>query len=147
MHVDDLPFTNWGYTRVMNNVFHIIAHKTSNVMGSSWAFIVALLIVIGWAVTGPWFGYSDTWQLFINTGTTVLTFLMVFLIQNTQNRDAHAVHLKLDELIKASGPARNLLIDIEDMEDDEIEKFASEFHKIRERRAVRRQQHHQPHQV
>ncbi|MBX4191956.1 low affinity iron permease family protein [Candidatus Parcubacteria bacterium] len=131
----------------MNNVFHFIAHKTSNIMGSSWAFIVALAIVVGWAITGPWFGYSDTWQLFINTGTTVLTFLMVFLIQNTQNRDAHAVHLKLDELIKAIGPARNRLIDIEDMEDEELEKFELEFKKLRERLDARKRpsQHQHPH--
>ncbi len=96
-------------------------------MGTPSAFIVSVGIVILWAVTGPFFDYSDTWQLIINTGTTVLTFLMVFLIQNTQNRDAHAIHLKLDEIIRAIDPARNQLIDIEEMEDKELDILQSEF--------------------
>lgn len=110
-------------------------------MGSSWAFVVAILVVVGWALAGRWFEFSDTWQLFINTGTTILTFLMVFLIQNTQNRDAKAIHLKLDELIRASRPARNLLIDVEDMDDDELDRFAQEFHKVRTIREEVRHRH------
>ena len=86
----------------MNEFFRKFAHKTSELVGSAWAFIVAAVVIVVWAVTGPVFHYSDTWQLVINTGTTIITFLMVFLIQNTQNRDAKGIHLKLDELIKAT---------------------------------------------
>src|SRR6476620_1245353 len=82
----------------IRDAFGVFARKTSNILGSAWAFVIALLIIVVWAATGPTFHYSDTWQLIINTGTTIVTFLMVFLIQNTQNRDAKAVHLKLDEL-------------------------------------------------
>src|SRR3989338_5651456 len=82
----------------MKGIFHKIAHRTSIIVGSPVAFILALLVVLAWAVAGPYFGYSDTWQLVINTGTTVLTFLIIFLVQNTQNRDAQAMNLKLEEL-------------------------------------------------
>src|SRR3989344_7568684 len=107
----------------MNEFFHKIAHKTSELVGSPWAFILALALIVFWWLLGPAFRYSDSWQLIINTGTTILTFLMVFLIQNTQNRDAKALHLKLDELIKASGPARNELIDIEEDMDDKLSEL------------------------
>jgi low affinity Fe/Cu permease len=117
----------------MQDLFRRIAHKASETLGSSWAFIAALLLIVGWAVSGPIFNFSNTWQLFINTGTTVLTFLMVFLIQNTQNRDAHALHLKLDELIRSIHTARNSLIDIEKMSDDELEKLTKEFETLRAR--------------
>ncbi len=100
-------------------------------MGSGWAFVVATLVVIVWAVVGPIFNFSTTWQLFINTTTTILTFLMVFLIQNTQNRDAHAIQLKLDELIKATDPARNELIDIEEDVEDKLRELDEEFKKVR----------------
>ena len=96
----------------IRDAFGVFARKTSTVLGSAWAFVCAILIIVVWAITGPTFHYSDTWQLIINTGTTIVTFLMVFLIQNTQNRDAKAVHLKLDELIRALGPARNKLVDL-----------------------------------
>jgi low affinity Fe/Cu permease len=99
-------------------------------MGTPWAFLVAVIVVLVWVATGPLFGYSDTWQLVINTGTTIVTFLMVFLIQNTQNRDAQAIHLKLDELIHAVKHARNELVDIEDMSDEEIQQLAEEFKKL-----------------
>jgi low affinity Fe/Cu permease len=89
------------------------------------------LIIIGWAISGPFLGFSDTWQLAVNTGTTILTFLMVFLIQNTQNRDAHAIHLKLDELIKAQKEARNTLIDVEDLTDEQLDTLQKEFEKFR----------------
>ena len=92
---------------------------------------LALAIIVVWAITGPTFGFSDTWQLIINTGTTIVTFLMVFLIQNTQNRDAKAVHLKLDELIRALGPARNKLVDLEKLSDDDLKKLEKEFEKLR----------------
>jgi low affinity Fe/Cu permease len=117
----------------VRDAFGIFARKTSNILGSAWAFVVALLIIVVWAVTGPTFHYSDTWQLIINTGTTIVTFLMVFLIQNTQNRDAKAVHLKLDELIRALGPARNKLVDLEKLSDDELKALEREFEKLREK--------------
>ena len=115
----------------VRDAFGVFARKTSNVLGSAWAFVCALLIIVVWALTGPTFHYSDTWQLIINTGTTIVTFLMVFLIQNTQNRDAKAVHLKLDELIRAVGPARNKLVDLEKLSDDELKKLEGEFEKVR----------------
>ena len=96
-------------------------------VGSPGAFLLAITVLVAWAVTGPLFGFSDTWQLVINTGTTIVTFLMVFLIQNTQNRDAKAMHLKLDELIRATRGARNALVDLEDLSDDELARLAEEF--------------------
>jgi low affinity Fe/Cu permease len=101
------------------------------VLGNAWAFVAAILVIMIWGMTGPTFHYSDTWQLIINTGTTIVTFLMVFLIQNTQNRDAKAVHLKLDELIRALGGARNQLVDLEKLSDDELKKLEGEFEKLR----------------
>jgi low affinity Fe/Cu permease len=117
----------------IRDAFGVFARKTSAVLGSAWAFVCALLIIAVWALTGPTFHYSDTWQLIINTGTTIVTFLMVFLIQNTQNRDAKAVHLKLDELIRALGPARNKLVDLEKLSDDDLKKLESEFEKLRKK--------------
>src|SRR5205809_6193630 len=102
----------------MNDLFRKFAHRISQSFGSPWAFVVAVLIIIVWAATGPIFKYSDTWQLDINTGTTIITFLMVFLIQNTQNRDAKSIHLKLDELIKGVRVARTKLVDLEDLSDE-----------------------------
>jgi low affinity Fe/Cu permease len=116
----------------MNDIFHRIANKVSNLMGSSWAFIVALLVILAWALTGPIFNYSDTWQLVINTSTTIITFLMVFLIQNTQNRDAKAIHLKLDELVKGVKGARNLLVNVEELSDEQLEELHKEFHELHE---------------
>lgn len=117
----------------MKDLFHIIAQKTSEIAGSAGAFVVAIAVILAWAVTGPIFGYSDTWQLAINTGTTIVTFLIVFLIQNTQNRDAKAMHLKLDELIRATKNARNRLVDLEDLSEDEIKELELEFQKIHKR--------------
>ncbi len=108
-------------------------------MGSPWAFVAAGLVVILWAISGPLFNFSDSWQLVINTGTTILTFLMVFLIQNTQNRDAHAIHLKLDELIKAQKEARDQLIDVEDLTDEQLDALQSEFVKFRKESSDQRQ--------
>jgi low affinity Fe/Cu permease len=117
----------------IRDAFGVFARKTSNILGSPWAFVMALLVIVVWAITGPTFHYSDTWQLIINTGTTIVTFLMVFLIQNTQNRDAKAVHLKLDELIRALGPARNRLVDLEKLSDDELKALETEFEKLRKK--------------
>ena len=114
----------------MNELFRKFSQKTSQAMGSSWSFILAVLIILIWALTGPVFKFSDTWQLVINTGTTIITFLMVFLIQNTQNRDAKAIHLKLDELIKSAKGARNKLVNLEDLSDEEMEKLVAEFKKL-----------------
>jgi len=98
-------------------------------LGSAWAFAGAVLVI--WIFTGPTFHFSDTWQLIINTATTIITFLMVFLIQNTQNRDAKAVHLKLDELIRAIKDARNELVDLEDLSDEELKKLEEQFRRTR----------------
>jgi|SRR5438034_1274583 len=116
----------------MNDLFRKFAHRISQAVGSPWAFVVAVLIIIVWAATGPIFKYSDTWQLVINTGTTIITFLMVFLIQNTQNRDAKAIHLKLDELIKGVRGARTKLVDLEDLSDEELKELDEEFKTLRE---------------
>jgi low affinity Fe/Cu permease len=116
-----------------HEVFHRFAHLSAEVVGSPWAFFLAILVLLAWAVTGPMFGFSDTWQLIINTGTTIVTFLMVFLIQNTQNRDAKAIHLKLDELIWAHRGARNRLVDLEDYSDEELAQIEEEFKRVRAR--------------
>lgn len=108
-------------------MFRKIAHTISDATGSSYAFFFAILIIVGWAYMGSHYNYDDTWQLVINTGTTIITFLMVFLIQNTQNRDTKAINLKLDEIIKTSKKARNEFIDIEDDSDEEIETIEKEF--------------------
>jgi low affinity Fe/Cu permease len=105
--------------------------KSSHYLGSRWAFIGAIGVILVWAITGPLFHYSDTWQLVINTGTTIVTFLMVFLIQNTQNRDARAIHLKLNELIHAIDKARNKMIDVENLSDLELDELARTYEKIR----------------
>ncbi|MEY2438905.1 MAG: hypothetical protein QOI34_290 [Verrucomicrobiota bacterium] len=120
----------------IRDAFHVLARKTSMVLGTPWAFIAALVIILSWAATGPIFHYSDTWQLIINTGTTIVTFLMVFLIQNTQNRDAKAVHLKLDELIVAVRGARNRLVDLEKMSDDDLQELEKEFEKLGKKAAI-----------
>ena len=112
--------------------FRWLAHATAESVGRPQAFLLASLIVVVWGTTGPLFHYSDTWQLVINTGTTIVTFLMVFLIQNTQNRDAHAVHLKLDELIRATKGARNALVGLENMTDDDLDKLQREFELLRD---------------
>ncbi len=114
------------------DAFHVFARRSSQVLGSAWVFIIAIVIILVWGITGPTFHFSDTWQLIINTGTTIVTFLMVFLIQNTQNRDAKAVHLKLDELIRALKGARNHLVDLEKLSDDELKKLEEQFTKLRE---------------
>lgn len=120
----------------MTDFFHQFAHRVSQVLGSAWAFVLALLTLVLWAVTGPFFHFSDTWQLVINTGTTIITFLMVFLIQNTQNRDTRAIHLKLDELIRAGGRTRDTLVDLEELSDRELDALQEEFRKLSHRRGL-----------
>jgi len=118
----------------LTDAFHNFAKQLAGDVGSPWAFIAALGIVVVWSSTGPFFHYSDTWQLVINTGTTIVTFLMVFLIQNTQNRDAKAIHLKLDELIRSIKGARNTLIDLEELSEEELDNLQHQFGKLRRRR-------------
>jgi low affinity Fe/Cu permease len=124
--------------KTVGGSFHFMAAKTSAWVGSKWAFAIATLVILGWFAVGPHYNFSDTWQLVINTGTTIVTFLMVFLIQNTQNRDAKAIHLKLDEVIRALRRADNRLIDAEKLSDEELEMLAAEFERIRSRRDLTR---------
>jgi low affinity Fe/Cu permease len=116
----------------MHMVFRKFAEWVSCVVGSPWTFMAAVAAVAIWAITGPIFGFSNTWQLVINTATTIVTFLMVFLIQNTQNRDARAIHLKLDELIRSIGNARTNLVDLEDLTDEELDQLYDEFHALQQ---------------
>src|SRR5712672_1914913 len=115
----------------MNELFRKFSQATSQIVGSSWAFILAVLIILVWGITGPLFHYSDTWQLVINTGTTIITFLMVFLIQNTQNRDAKAIHLKLDELLRGVKGARTGLVRLADLTEAELVELGKEFEALR----------------
>jgi low affinity Fe/Cu permease len=126
------------------SAFSRFAKWTARMSGHPMTFGLALLVILTWAVTGPIFHFSDTWQLVINTGTTIITFLMVFLIQNTQNRDAEAMQLKLDELIRAMGGAKNAMLDLEELEQDELDevregyqKLANAAHRASERRSSR----------
>lgn len=119
----------------MNDLFHIVAQRISIIVGSPLIFMLALSAVFVWAVSGVYFDYSDTWQLIINTATSVMTFLIIFLVQNTQNRDAKAIHLKLDELIRSTKTARNQLLDVEDMSERDILNLHNEFLALREKTA------------
>lgn len=117
----------------MKEFFRKVAKDVAAIIGSPYSFIVAVVIILVWAVLGPVFGFSNTWQLVINSTTTIVTFLVVFMIQNTQNRDSKAIHLKLDELIRSIRGARNGLIDSEDLPDTEIERLEHEFARLRAR--------------
>jgi low affinity Fe/Cu permease len=117
----------------VQEAFRIAARRTSAVLGTAWAFMAAVAIIAVWALSGHIFHYSDTWQLIINTGTTIVTFLMVFLIQNTQNRDSRAIQLKLDELIRSLDGARNRLMDLEALSDEDLDKIQREFERLRKR--------------
>jgi low affinity Fe/Cu permease len=112
-------------------LFTQFANITSCWLGSRWAFTAAVVVILAWGVSGPIYHFSETWQLVINTGTTIITFLMVFLIQNTQSRDARAINLKLNELIHAIANARNHMIDIENLSDAELDELAVVYEKIR----------------
>jgi len=124
--------------RTWRDRFHGFAAHAANVLGTPWGFLTACAVVGVWLLSGPLFHYSDTWQLVINTATTIVTFLMVFLIQNTQNRDAKALHLKLDELVRANRRARNALIDLEDLSEDELRDLEREFRELRMKEPRRR---------
>ena len=114
-------------TRNSSSLFTRFAKYASTTMGHPGSFIVALIIIIVWGVTGPFLGFSDTWQLVINTGTTIVTFLMVFLIQNTQNRDTTAIQVKLDELIRAIENANNALLDLEELDEKDLERIRANY--------------------
>lgn len=114
----------------MEETFRALAERISNIVGTSWSFMTAIALVIIWAVTGPLFGFSDTWQLVINTGTTIITFLMVFLIQNTQNREAISVQLKLDELLCAVQGARTEMINLDTLSDADLARLRKEFERL-----------------
>ncbi|HET9908097.1 MAG TPA: low affinity iron permease family protein [Anaerolineales bacterium] len=114
-----------GFTR--------FAKAASRATGKPATFIGAALLILLWAITGPIFDFSDTWQLFINTSTTIVTFLMVFLIQNTQNRDTEAMHIKLDELIRAVGTAQNTMLDLEELDEKELDEIRAEYEKLAEK--------------
>ena len=118
-------------------MFRHFAHKIASAVGSPWAFALSIGVVLFWAISGPLFHFSDSWQLTINTGTTIVTFLMVFVIQNTQNRETQAIQLKLDELIRAVAAARNELVDLEDLPDNELLILQHQFAELR-----RDSQHH-----
>lgn len=125
------PDAEWGRKQGQGDAFGKFAAIASSWLGSRWAFAAAILVIVVWGATGPLFGYSDTWQLVINTGTTIVTFLMVFLIQNTQNRDARAINLKLDELIHAIDKAGNQMMDIEKLSDEELDVLHAKYEKLR----------------
>ena len=115
------------------DAFHKISVKIANKLGNAWAFFIAVFVILVWGITGPIFNFSDTWQLIINTGTTIVTFLMVFVIQNTQNRDGRAMQLKLDELINTSRTARSDFVDIEELSDAELDELDQQFKAIKEK--------------
>lgn len=114
-------------------MFRKFSVASANALGSSWMFVANVFLILVWLFAGPFFHYSDTWQLVVNTATTVFTYLAVFLIQNTQNRDAKAIHLKLDELIKGVGGARTHLVNLEELSDEELTELQGEFIRLRER--------------
>jgi low affinity Fe/Cu permease len=121
----------------VNDAFFHFSRHAAHRLGHPTAFVLAIAVILAWALTGPIFAWSDTWQLIINTGTTIVTFLMVFLIQNTQNRDSEAVHLKLDELIRATKRARKALLDLEDLSEEEIARLHQEFQRLAERKRIK----------
>jgi low affinity Fe/Cu permease len=120
----------------MREFFRLFSHKVSEAMGSPFAFLTAVLVIVAWASVGKLFNFSDTWQLVINTSTTIITFLMVFLIQNTQNRDARVTGLKLDEIIRSHKGARDSIIELQALSDEELDALEAEFLKIREENVV-----------
>ena len=138
-----MPSTN-HVSEHNNGSFHTFAGRASLIVGSKWAFTTAVLIILFWGLSGPFFHFSDTWQLVVNTATTIVTFLIVFLIQNTQNRDGRAIHLKLDEIIHSLKHARNEMIQIENLSDADLEVISKNFEKIRAQCELRTAKH-RPH--
>src|SRR2546429_1233942 len=119
----------------MREQFRKLAYITAEVVGSPWAFLMGVLVVLVWGLSGPYFHFSDTWQLVINTSTTIVTFLIVFLIQGAQNRDSRALHLKLDELLRAVEHARTSLVALETRTDAELESLQTEFTRLQQRQS------------
>ncbi len=111
----------------MKEIFRKFSRKAAEWLGTTWAFLTAILVILIWGTTAPWFHFSDTWQLVMNTATSIVTFLMVFLIQNTQNRDTLAIQLKLDELIRSTHKARNSMIDLDRLSDDEMRELHERY--------------------
>jgi low affinity Fe/Cu permease len=130
-HYEAVAISKQDSAETRGDAFGKFSSAASAWLGSKWAFVGAVVIIVGWAVIGPIFHYSNTWQLVINTGTTIVTFLMVFLIQNTQNRDARAINLKLDELILSITAAGNQMMDIEKLSDKELDVLQARYEKIR----------------
>ena len=124
----------------MNQLFRKFSIAAANALGSSWMFVANVLLILIWLVAGPFFHYSDTWQLVVNTATTVFTYLAVFLIQNTQNRDARAIQLKLDELIKGVGGARTHLVNLEELSDEDLSALQEEFKRLRTEKSAESEQ-------
>ena len=116
-----------------HSVFTRCAKATSHATGRPWSFVLACGLIVAWLISGPFFAYSDTWQLVINTSTTIITFLMVFLIQSTQNRDAEAMQVKLDELLRVTSGAHNALLDLEELEEHELERIRGGYTRLAER--------------
>lgn len=114
----------------LRSVFNLVARKAAHAAGTPWTFLAAVSIVVLWALSGPVFKFNDTWQLVINTGTTIITFLMVFLIQHSQNADAAAVQIKLDELIRATADANNELLDLEELDEERLEEIRREYERM-----------------
>ncbi len=114
----------------MNKFFHVFAERIAHALGTAYAFVLAVVAVVAWAMCGPAFHYNDSWQLTINTGTTIITFLMVFLIQNTQNREARANQLKLDELLRAIESARTSLVNVDELNDEQLAALEKEFRRL-----------------
>jgi low affinity Fe/Cu permease len=127
---------------LLRNTFNRFSHQAATAAGSAFAFLAAVTVIIVWAATGPIFHFSDTWQLIINTGTTIITFLMVFLIQNTQNRDSQVMQLKLNELIRAVHAARNDLVDLEELSDEELHRLQEQFSAFHRRAVEVREKRH-----
>jgi low affinity Fe/Cu permease len=127
---------------LLRNTFNRFSHQTATAAGSPFAFLAAAAVIIVWGATGPIFHFSDTWQLIINTGTTIITFLMVFLIQNTQNRDSQVMQLKLNELIRAVHAARNDLVDLEELSDEELHRLQEQFSAFHRRAVEVREKRH-----
>src|SRR4051794_16653319 len=127
-HGYDLP----GSDHPAPHWFQGFANPAADWSGSRWVFLAAVALIAAWAATGPWFHLSDTWQLMMNTASSIVTFLMVFLIQNTQNRDAKAIHLKLDEIIRAIDPAKNEMISVEKLSEAELNQLSARYARIRE---------------
>ncbi|AGY57698.1 low affinity iron permease family protein [Gloeobacter kilaueensis] len=119
-----------GTTHSLSAKFQQFSAFASQILGTSWSFLIACLLIVVWAISGPFFHFSDTWQLIINTSTTVITFLMVFIIQNTQNRDTRAINLKLNEIIRSIEKAHNELIDIEKADDADLERLSKAYERL-----------------